>query len=162
MAQLKTYQGKMILLFNRQELLIAEMYRFFASLFPKTREFWTDLCREELEHAEWVEYLYKKTQTDSVIFHEKKLRSYTVESYVKYLEGNLAKVKDKAPTLEAAFSLALNIENSLLVQRIFDHFQSSDKETAILLKGLQSRMKDHRKHVEEQAARYLKPVAAGS
>jgi len=162
MAQLKMYQGKMILLFNRQELLIAEMYRFFASLFPETREFWTDLCREELEHAEWVEYLYKKTQTDSVIFHEEKLRSYTVESFVKYLESNLAKVKDKAPTLEAAFSLALNIENSLLVQRVFDHFQSNDKETSILLRGLQSRMKDHRKHVGEQAARYLSPVAAGS
>jgi rubrerythrin len=162
MAQLKMYQGKMILLFNRQELLIAEMYRFFASLFPETREFWTDLCREELEHAEWVEYLYKKTQTDSVIFYEKKLRSYTVESFVKYLEDNLAKVKDKAPTLEAAFSLALNIENSLLVQRVFDHFQSSDEGTSILLRRLQSRMKDHRKHVEEQAARYLSPVAAGS
>jgi hypothetical protein len=162
MAQLKMYQGKMILLFNRQELLIAEMYRFFASLFPETREFWTDLCREELEHAEWVEYLYKKTQTDSVNFHEKNLRSYTVESFVKYLEGNLAKVKDKAPTLEAAFSLALNIENSLLVQRVFDHFQSSDEGTSILLRRLQSRMKDHRKHVEEQAAHYLSQVGAGS
>ena len=162
MAQLKLYQGKMILLFNRQELLIAEMYRFFASLFPETREFWTDLCREELEHAEWIEYLYKKTQTDSVDFHEKKLRSYTVESFVKYLESNLAKVKDKAPTLEAAFSLALNIENSLLVQRVFDHFQSSDKEMAVLLKNLQDRMRDHRKHIEQQAARYLNPVGAGA
>jgi len=162
MAQLKIYQGKIILLLNRQELLIAELYRFFASLFPENREFWTDLCREELEHAEWVEYLYKKTQTDSVVFREEKLKSYTVETYVKYLEGHLAKVKEKAPTLEAAFSLALNIEKSLLVQKVFDHFQSSDKEMAILLKNLQDRMRDHRKHIEQQAARYLNPVGAGA
>jgi len=162
MAQLKIYQGKIILLLNRQELLIAELYRFFAGLFPENREFWTDLCREELEHAEWVEYLYKKTQTDSVIFREEKLKSYTVETYVKYLEGHLAKVKEKAPTLEAAFSLALNIEKSLLVQKVFDHFQSSDKEMAVLLKNLQDRMRDHRKHIEQQAARYLNPVGAGA
>jgi len=162
MAQLKIYQGKMILLLNRQELLIAEIYRFFAGLFPENREFWTNLCREELEHAEWVEYLYKKTQTDSVIFREEKLKSYTVETFVKYLESHLAKVKEQAPTLEAAFSLALNIENSLLVQKVFDHFQSSDKEIAALLRGLQLRMKDHRKHIEQQAARYLSPVGAGA
>ena len=162
MAQLKMYQGKIILLLNRQELLIAEIYRFFAGLFPENREFWTDLCREELEHAEWVEYLYKKTQTDSVIFREEKLKSYTVETFVKYLEGHLTKVKEQAPTLEAAFSLALNIEKSLLVQKVFDHFQSSDKEIAALLRELQRRMKDHRKHIEQQAARYLSPVAAGA
>jgi rubrerythrin len=162
MAQLKIYQGKIILLLNRQELMIAEIYRFFAGLFPETREFWTDLCREELEHAEWVEYLYKKTQTDSVVFREEKLKSYTVETFVKYLEGHLAKVKEKAPTLEAAFSLALNIEKSLLVQKVFDHFQSSDKEIDVLLKNLQDRMRDHRKHIEQQAARYLSPVGAGA
>jgi len=162
MAQLKIYQGKMILLLNRQELLIAEIYRFFAGLFPENREFWTNLCREELEHAEWVEYLYKKTQTDSVIFREEKLKSYTVETFVKYLEGHLAKVKEKAPTLEAAFSLALGIERSLLVQKVFDHFQSSDREIDVLLKNLQDRMRDHRKHIEQHAARYLSPVGAGA
>jgi len=162
MAQLKIYQGKIILLLNRQELLIAELYRFFAGLFPENREFWTDLCREELEHAEWVEYLYKKTQTDSVVFREEKLKSYTVETFVKYLESHLAKVKEKAPTLEAAFSLALGIERSLLVQKVFDHFQSSDREIDVLLKNLQDRMRDHRKHIEQQAARYLSPVGAGA
>ena len=162
MAQLNRYQDKIILLLNRQELLIAELYRFFSGLFPETREFWTDLCREELEHAEWIEYLYKKTQIDSVVFREEKLKSYTVETYVKYLEEHLAKVKEKAPTLEAAFSLALNIEKSLLVQKVFDHFQSSDKEIAILLKALKDRMKDHRKNVEKQAAFHMSFVGAGA
>ncbi len=162
MPQLKIYQGKIILLLNRQELLIAELYRFFAGLFPETREFWTDLCREELEHAEWVEYLYKKTQTDPVVFREEKLKSYTVETFVKYLEGHLAKVKEKAPTLKAAFSLALNIESSLLVQKVFDNFHSSDKELSSLLLSLQGRMKEHRKHVEEQAAFHLSAVGTGA
>jgi hypothetical protein len=162
MAQLKNYQGKIIVLLNRQELLIAELYRFFASLFPGTREFWTGLYREELEHAQWVEYLYKKTLSESVVFQEEKFKSYTVESFVKYLEDHLAKVKDKAPTKEAAFSLALNIENSLLVRRIFDHFQSSDRELSSLLSDLRNRMKDHRKHVEAQASVNLSAVGASA
>jgi hypothetical protein len=159
MSPLKPFQSRIVFLFVQQELLIAEIYRFFAGLFPESREFWDAASREEMEHATWLEYFYKKTSSDEVRFLEGQVKTYTVESFVKYLEENLAKVKEKAPSQQAAFSLALGIEHSLLVRRIFDHFQSSDPETAGLLRDLREKLKDHRKRIETRTAAAGGPLA---
>ncbi|MDH4164721.1 MAG: hypothetical protein OEW15_18835 [Nitrospirota bacterium] len=154
MSALKPYQNRILVLLTQQELLIAELYRFFSSLYPETREFWDDAAKEEMEHAGWVEYLYAKAQASEVYFREEQMKTYTVESFVKYLEDNLAKVKQKAPTLQAAFSLALNIENSLIVKKLFDRFHSDHQELTILLRRLQDDMGAHRKRIEKMAAAY--------
>jgi rubrerythrin len=154
MSPLKPYQSKIIVLLTQQELLVAELYRFFASLYPDLREFWNDLAKEQMEHATWVEYLYKKTNDGAVYFNEEKIKTYTVESFVKYLEENLAKVKEKAPTPSAAFSLALNIENSLLIKRSYERFQSADRELSNLLLSLREKKADHRKRLEARSAPY--------
>lgn len=158
MSPLKTYQSRIIYLLTQQELLTAEIYRFFAGLFPDRRDFWEGLSREAMEHATWVEYLYKKASTDTVLFEEGKLKTYTVESFIKYLQDNLTKVKEKAPTLQTAFALALSIENSMLVRRVFELFISSDPDTMSLLKDLRSKLNDHRKRLEEAAADLSRPI----
>lgn len=157
MSTLKPYQEKIIMLLIRQELLVADLYHFFAGLYPDLREYWNDMAKEELEHAAWLEYLYKKAQAGEVLFREDKIRTYTVESFLKYLEECLAKVKERAPVPKAAFSLALSIENSLLLKRIFDHFQSADPELSAVLTGLRDKLDDHRKRMEIQAAPFNTP-----
>jgi rubrerythrin len=157
---LKDYQEKIVALLIRQELLVAELYRFFAGLYPDLREFWTDMAREELEHATWLEYLLNKARTGAVIFREEKIRTYTVESCLKYVEESLAKVKERAPLPKAAFSLALSLENSLLLKRIFNHFQSADPELSALLTGLQTKLESHRRRIEIQAAPFNPPPSA--
>jgi rubrerythrin len=161
MSPLKTYQSRIVYLLTQQELLIAEIYRFFAGLFPERRDFWEDLARDQMEHATWVEYFYKKAASDTIRFEEGKIKTYTVESFVKYLEENLAKVKEKAPTLQAAFSLALNIENSLLVRRVFELFLSSDPEMIKLLKNLQTKLKAHRSRIEDASGEASSPRSRG-
>ncbi len=152
MAALKSYQSKIIELLIQQELLIAELYRFFSILYPGTRDFWNDLAREEMEHATWIEYFFNKTQSSEIVFREEQLKTYTADSFVKYLQDNISKVKERAPTQQAAFALAMNIENSLLVRKIFDRFESSDKELEMLIRKLQEGLTEHRKRIEKMAA----------
>lgn len=54
MSPLKPYQSKIIVLLSQQELRIAELYRFFAGLYPDLREFWTDMSKEHMEFATWL------------------------------------------------------------------------------------------------------------
>lgn len=152
MSPLKPYQNKIIALLTQQELLVAELYRFFSGLYPDSRDFWNDLAREEMEHATWVEYFHNKAQSSEIEFREDQIKTYTVESFVKYLQDTLAKVKQKAPTQQAALSLAVNIENSLLVKKIFDRFQSHDRELGMQIRKLQDGLHDHRKRIEKMAA----------
>ena len=157
MSPLKPFQSKIIVLLSQQELQIAELYRFFASLYPDLREFWTDLSKEQLEFATWLEYFYKKSDEGTAQFHEGNVKTYTVDSLVKYLEDNLTKVKEKAPTLQAAFRLALDIENSLIIKKVFDRFKSSDRELACLLGTLRNRKRDHLKRLEVQSTPFALP-----
>ena len=149
---LKDYQGRIIALLTQQELLMAELYRLFGGLYPDNRDFWNALAVEEMEHATWVEYLYKKAQAGQVTFLEKNVRTYTAESFVAYLQDNLNKVQSKALPQQAAFSLALGIEGSLLVKKLFDHFETTDKDLSILLRDLRDKMTTHRKKLELKAA----------
>jgi len=151
MSQLKEYQNKILSLLIQQELLVAELYRFFSSLYPETRDFWNELAREEMEHATWVEYLQTKAQSSEVEFREDQLKTYTVDSFVKYLQDSIAKVKEKAPAQQAAFALAIGIENSLLVKKIFDRFHSTDKELGMLIRKLQDGLHEHRQRIEKMA-----------
>ncbi len=151
MSTLKPYQTRILYLLTRQELLIAEIYRFFAGLYPDHREFWNDAAKEEMEHATWVEYLYKKAAAGEIRFDEGKTRTYTVESFVKYLEENLARVKERAFLPPAAFALAVNIENSLLARGVFDLFEGADAESRSLLLDLREKLKEHRRRIRDAA-----------
>lgn len=157
MSPLKPYQSKIIVLLSQQELRIAELYRFFAGLYPDLREFWTDLSKEHMEFAAWLEYFYKKSDEGAAQFEEGKVKTYTVESFVKYLEENLAKVKERAPMPQAAFRLALDIENSLMIKRAFEHFQSADRELTSLLARLRDKKKDNLKRLEVQSTPFVAP-----
>jgi hypothetical protein len=157
MSPLKSFQSKIIVLLSQQELRIAELYRFFASLYPDLREFWTDLSKEHMEFATWLEYFYKKSDEGIAQFQEGNVKTYTVESFVKYLEDNLTKVKEKAPTPQAAFRLALDIENSLIIKRVFDRFQSGDRELANVLVTLRDKKRDHLRRLEVQSPPFIAP-----
>jgi hypothetical protein len=158
MSPLKPFQSKIIVLFAQQELRIAELYRFYASLYPDLREFWTNLSMEQMEFATWIEYFYKKSDEGTAQFQEGNVKTYTVESFVKFLEDNLVKVKEKAPTLQAAFRLALDIENSLIVKKVFDRFQSADRKLATVLATLRDRKRVHLKQLEVQSIPFAYPL----
>ena len=157
MSPLKGYQSKIIVLLTQQELILAELYRFFAGLYPDLRDFWSELSREQMEHATWIEYCYKKAEEGALSFEEGKIKTYTVESFVKYLEENLAKVKEKAPSPQGAVALAMGIENSLLIKRVYDHFQSGDHELITLLGSLREKKKEHLKRLEVQSTPFSSP-----
>lgn len=157
MSPLKPFQSKIIVLLTQQELRIADLYRFYAGLFPELREFWTGMSTDQMEYATWLEYFYKKADEGAVQFEEGKVKTYTVESFVKYLEDGIARVKEKAPPPPAAFRLALDIENSLMIKRVFDHFKSADRQLINLLNTLREKKKDHLKRLEIQFAAFTGP-----
>jgi hypothetical protein len=66
-------------------------------------------------------------------------------------------VKEKAPTTQAAFRLALDIENSLIIKKVFDRFQSADRKLATLLGTLRDRKRGHLKRLEVQSTPFAPP-----
>ena len=152
MATLKPYHGRMIALLAQQKMLIADLYKLFSGFYPDNREFWSSLAIEVMEHATWVEYFYRKAVNGEIHFQESQAKTYTIESYIKYLEDTIARVKGKAPLQSAAFSIALGIEQSVLIKKIFDHFLASNTDLANQLNSLRQRSLDVKKKIQDRAA----------
>ena len=131
---------------------MAELYRILARQFPEHCEFWLSLCAEELEHASWIEYLYKKVEEGLLQFDERHTKTYTVDAFIDYLTRTIESVKDEQPSLARALSMTRDIERSLLEKRIFEFFSSGDREMIAVLKDLDAKLASHVGAVEAKVA----------
>lgn len=155
MAELKEYQNRMIYQLVQQEFLTAELYKGLAWRFPRHEDLWLSLSADELEHATWLEYLFKKTGEGIVEFEEQRIKTYTIETFHAYLQNAIESVKNDRPMLARALSLTLDIERSLLEKRIFEHFTSSDREMVRTLRDLRNKMNEHVQRAERSATSLL-------
>ena len=145
-------QVRMIELLRKQELLLAELYRMLSEHLPADRDFWLKMSAEELDHAQWVDYLEQKARGGAVIFAEQRTRMTALQSYVDYILRMIDKVKASPPMRANALSLALDIERSLMEKNIFQHFHGDSRAVVELLTSLRTRTDDHRMLIEQKVA----------
>ncbi|HAK60466.1 MAG TPA: hypothetical protein DCO77_08805 [Nitrospiraceae bacterium] len=143
MTLLKNYQQRILGLMIDLEFKLAELYAILSEQFYAQREFWSSISAEELEHAEWLEYLYKKAGDGSLMFNEESTKTYTVEAFLSYLTGVIEKAKHRDLSLAQALSLSLDIEKSMLEKKVFEHFQSNSLDLKNVLKTLKDETERH-------------------
>lgn len=151
-GDLKEYQNKMVYQLVQHKLLTAELYKLLAGHFPEYADFWSSLSEEELEHASWLEYLFKKIREEHASFQEKGIKTYTITAFHTYLQDAISGVKAGKPSLSKALSLTLDIERSLLEKRLFEHFIGQDREMSDLLQDLNRKMRDHTDRIEKKVS----------
>lgn len=140
---LKVYQEKIIQQLIDQEKMLSELYAVFAGQFPKNEKFFMFLSREEDRHARMIEKLCEAVKGDRVIFDEGKMKTYTLDAFVKRLQGIVAKAKNKEYDLTSALVCAADYESSLIEKNIFTHFESTSEKVNSTLKMLQSETLNH-------------------
>lgn len=143
MSLLKDYQERILGLMIDLEFKLAELYTILSEQFSTHQEFWSSLSAEELEHASWLEYLFKKAGEGSLVFQEEATKTYTVEASLSYLTGVIEKAKHRDLSLAQALSLSLDIENSMLEKKVFEHFQSNSLDLKNVLKTLKDETERH-------------------
>jgi O-acetyl-ADP-ribose deacetylase (regulator of RNase III)/rubrerythrin len=117
-----------------KELLIARLYQTFARRFPAHRTFWDGLAAEEMEHAGWVRHLRLLAEKGELFFVEGKTRSYTVKTFLDYLNGILVAAEGPDFTLQRALATTLDIERALIEKNAYNQFRADDaKGEEILL-----------------------------
>lgn len=157
-SDLKEYQNKMVYQLVQQKFLTAELYKLLAGHYPEYADFWSSISEEELEHASWLEYLFKKVQEEFVVFEEKGIKTYTITAFLAYLQDAIKLAKDEKPSLSKALSLTLDIERSLLEKRLFEHFIGQDREMSTLIRDLKRKMRDHGERIDKKASGLLKSL----
>jgi len=143
MSPVKPYQQKIIELYIQQELKLAELYKLLSETVPSLATEFASMQAEELNHAQWVEYLGKGAVRGDVLFHEDKTRSYTLQAFLDHIAAAIKRAAGSSLTPQEALSLSMNMEDSLLERKVFDHFQGDSADVVRVLKRLHAETTEH-------------------
>lgn len=154
---IKDYQKKMLSLFIGLELKLAQLYQRLAAKFPEEADFFMEQHNEELMHAQWIEYFADKVEAGQLIFNEDKTRTYTVNSFVSYVENTIAETQGGL-TLLKALSLAASIEESLIERNVLGHFSTDSNEQRILIGRLKADTNEHAVRLRQLLKKHTNPA----
>lgn len=151
---LEDYQKKIIDLLYKQELLLARLYKIFADQLPDHKDFWQDLAKDELQHAEWIKKFHQAEKEDLLAFSEGKIKTYTMNAFIENLEKIIRRAENREITLKMAISYTVDFERSLIEKNVFSHFKIIDEKLQGIMVKLESETRKHLKKTEDMMARF--------
>ena len=133
---LKENQINVIEMLARNEEAISRLYTAYADKFPDYKNFWSDLADEEIEHSSWLRGLFPQFQEDSIYFNEGRFKPGAIQTFLNYLERELAKAREQEMLLINALSTALYIEEALIERKFFEVIEGDSAEVKHVLLDL--------------------------
>jgi len=136
---------EIIRLMIKSELSFSLLYKKYSQLFPN-KDFWLQLAKEEVVHAEWLKALYESRDVKEMKDH-----LFPVESLkliLDSIEEDLRSADKK--TSEEALSIALMYEKSMVEREYFDIFRSDSDQLISVLKKLEKETEGHISKIEEE------------
>jgi len=153
---LKEYQEKIIRQLITQEKLLARLYEVFSKQFTQSQKFWMKLSKEEQKHAKLIEKLLEAVKKKTVIYDEKKLKTYTLNTFITRLKNILQKAEAGEYTLFSALRVADDYESSLIEKNVFLHFDSFDYKIKNTLTMLHSETQKHAEMIKAAHNKFKK------
>lgn len=138
------------------EELIAKLYCEYATAFPELKAFWDSLAADEVIHASWLRSLGSMTHTKEIFIDEKRFNTAAIQSYMDYLDKEIARIKNQGIPLIEALSITFYIEESLIEKRFFEVFLTDSVKVKNTLDKLNNETKAHRNKTKEILEKYKK------
>ncbi len=150
----KDHQKKILSLFIELELKLAALYMRLAERFTEEGVFFMEQHREELKHAQWIEYFRDKVEKGKIFFHEDRTRADTLTSFLGYVENIVEQTNRKSLDLLKALSLVSSIEESLIERKVLEHFDAGAPELRNLMAKLKSETSEHAAKIKQIWKKY--------
>lgn len=148
------YQQNIFDLMVRKENQLAGLYDVFAGRFKDFEPFWAKRAKEGRSHSSWLMKLQEAEEKNLVSFDEGKIKTYTMETFLKHLTELITEAKAGKVTAKKAFRIAFDLERSLIVANKFKHFESFSEEGTRIIGLLDDELKKHIGILGEMKAKF--------
>ena len=111
------------------EQAIADLYGLYARKFPEYKEFWTNLSREEVQHAGWLEKLQENIEDSAEDFVVERLLVGAIEHSTEFVKRQMDTAKQPDFVLINALSTALRLEEALMEGKYFEVLETDSAKT---------------------------------
>ena len=123
--------------------MIARLYEVYSQKFPEYEDFWMELSREEIEHADWISGLQARVEDSSDCFVVNRFPTGAVKHSIAYVEDLASGACEPDFLLMNAVSTALYLERALIENKYFEVFSGDSLETKRILNALAHSTQDH-------------------
>jgi len=106
------------------EKLLSDTYTVFNEQFPEYNYLWGLLVKEEKEHADAIQKLYRLTYEGQASFEEGRLKPEGVQAVIDYVKNIYENAKMGQYNTKQAIKIAYDIEKSLIEKDIFNYFKT--------------------------------------
>ena len=134
---------------RRHELILAKMYKQFSKSHPNQKQFWSKLAHEESMHAKWIKSLGQHYRNGNIGLTDVKISPQAIKTSISHLERQTEASKNGNLTLLNAVSIALDIEKSMIDNKIFEIFDLTDAKNVKIRAGLEKETVKHRQKLEQ-------------
>ncbi len=136
----------------KNEEAISRLYEVFSRQFQNIGDFWEQLALEELSHARAIRSLYPRIKDGSIGFNPDRFKMQAIEYFHSYVQELIMKTEGR--DLVWAFSVAVDVERSLLESQFFSVFEADSKELRDILNKLAEDTRRHFKNIKEAWDRF--------
>jgi hypothetical protein len=130
------------------ELTLAELYKTCGRLWPEHKEFWMDMEKAEIKHADNIDQMRKIISERPDIFElGSPFTSKAVQSFISGIRSLVQKLKQKEIGKIKALYLAREIEQSYLESKYVEIVKTEDKESKPLMREIYADTVFHREYL---------------
>jgi hypothetical protein len=133
---------------SEQEEVIATLYTSFSLALPKMKEFWNKLVVQEKAHAQILKQLAELCESEDIYVNPNKFNVAAIKTNIESMRKKITQVSSEGITPIGAFSLAVDIEHSLIEADYFRIIESNAPHIKKELEAIQHHTIQHIKLVE--------------
>jgi len=139
-------------LLKQHELVIKQLYDFFAEYFPQKKEFWLKIANEEQRHADFLKTLETNEAHVSWFTNSSHLSLAAIQSSIDFVIQERERMKVSGTTLLKAYAFSRNIEEALFEKYLSKIDINVHPEIAHVVAALAA---DTKRHAQEMTAALL-------
>jgi rubrerythrin len=125
------------------EELVGKLYRSFSEKIPEQKDFWEKLSAAEFRHAQWIRGMLNQVKNGTMIYTKSRVKIEAVKSFTAFLNDRIIQANGGEIGPEAAISLAMDIERSLIERKYFEIVEGMTPEMKKVIKALADETERH-------------------
>jgi len=135
--------GEILDALKEHERVIAQLYEVYARQFPEYGDFWNQLSREEIQHADWIGQLQIRIESSKEDFVVERFAIGALEHSIDYVKGLIDSASQPDFLLMNALSTAIYLEMALIENKYFEVFEADSPGTRRALDALAQDTREH-------------------
>lgn len=130
------------------EMTIAELYSVCAITWEEDAEFWLDIWRDEIRHAQYINRMIEVVSKKPERFEKgRPFNVFALETTINDIKEKIEKIKKKEISKENILFIARDYENAYLEDRYTEIVKADDIEYRTLMQNIASETGRHKEKI---------------